>query len=128
MKVFNMIFAVIVFAIFIPYMIQAQTESSDEPMPIVHSSTADDHDIRRLEVKIDHLETEIEQIKSTASDAEAYIPFVLMIFGAFSALWAQNTGRSALLWFFLGYCFSVITVLVILYKNPQSRHRQQIQY
>lgn len=29
-------------------------------------------------------------------------------------LWAQDTGRSAWLWFFLGLLFSVITVLVLL--------------
>jgi len=45
----------------------------------------------------------------------------LFLFGAFSALWAQNTGRNAWLWFFLGLFFSVITVLVLLYKNAQDR-------
>ena len=43
---------------------------------------------------------------------------VVFLFGAFCALWAQNTGRSAWLWFFLGVFFSVITVLVLLAKNP----------
>src|SRR5258706_7424363 len=43
-----------------------------------------------------------------------------MLFGAFCALWAQNTGRRPLLWFFLGVFFSVITVLVLLYKNSQD--------
>lgn len=49
-----------------------------------------------------------------------------MLFGAFSALWAQNTRRSALLWFVLGALFSVITVLVLLYKNSKDlRHGAQ---
>jgi len=42
---------------------------------------------------------------------------VLFLFGAFCALWAQNTNRSAWLWFFLGLLFSVITVIVLLVKN-----------
>ena len=43
-----------------------------------------------------------------------------MLFAAFCALWAQNTRRSAWLWFFLGLLFSVITVIVLLYKNSQD--------
>jgi hypothetical protein len=47
----------------------------------------------------------------------------LFLFGAFCALWAQNTGRNAWLWFFLGLFFNVITVLVLLYKNANDRRR-----
>jgi hypothetical protein len=43
-----------------------------------------------------------------------------MLFGAFCALWAQNTGRRPLLWFILGVLFSVIAVLVLLYKNSED--------
>ena len=43
-----------------------------------------------------------------------------MLFGAFCALWAQNTRRNAFLWFLLGAIFSVITVLFLLYKNSQD--------
>ncbi|HWI57919.1 MAG TPA: hypothetical protein VNZ22_11880 [Bacillota bacterium] len=46
---------------------------------------------------------------------------VLMLAGAFCALWAQNTGRNAWLWFFLGMLFNVITLLVLLYKNSQDK-------
>jgi len=40
---------------------------------------------------------------------------------AFCALWAQNTGRNAWLWFFLGLFFNVITLLVMLHKNSNDR-------
>lgn len=46
---------------------------------------------------------------------------VLFLFGAFCALWAQNTGRRPWLWFFLGLFFSVITVVVLLVKNSNER-------
>jgi cell division protein FtsW (lipid II flippase) len=39
---------------------------------------------------------------------------------ALCALWAQNTGRNPWLWFFLGLIFSVIAVLVMLYKNAED--------
>lgn len=45
----------------------------------------------------------------------------VLLFGAFCALWAQNTGRSAWLWFFLGLFFNVITVIVLLVKNSNDR-------
>lgn len=48
--------------------------------------------------------------------------FVTFLFGIFCAHWAQNTGRSAWLWFFLGLLFAPITGVVLLLKNarPQS--------
>jgi hypothetical protein len=45
----------------------------------------------------------------------------IFLFGAFCALWAQNTNRNAWLWFFMGLLFSVITVIVLLVKNSQDR-------
>ena len=46
---------------------------------------------------------------------------VLFLFGAFCALWAQNTGRSAWFWFFMGLLFNVIAVIVLLVKNSNDR-------
>ena len=45
---------------------------------------------------------------------------VVFLFGAFCALWAQNTNRNPWLWFFLGLFFNVITVLVLLAKNSNG--------
>lgn len=45
-------------------------------------------------------------------------------FGAFCALWAQNTGRNAWLWFFLGFFLSVIAVLVLLRRNARDIERR----
>ena len=46
---------------------------------------------------------------------------VIFLFGAFCALWAQNTRRNPWLWFFLGLFFNVITVLVLLVKNSDYK-------
>ena len=46
---------------------------------------------------------------------------LVLLFGAFCALWAQNTGRNAWLWFFLGVMFHVVAVAVLLYKNSEGR-------
>ena len=68
-----------------------------------------------LEERVARLE---RQVRNNAESGA-----VFMLFGAFCALWAQNTGRNAWGWFFLGLFFSVITVLVLLYKNSRDKVR-----
>jgi len=46
---------------------------------------------------------------------------VFFLFGIFCAYWAQNTGRSAWLWFFLGLLFAPISGLFLLSKNSKDR-------
>lgn len=70
-----------------------------------------------LEQRVANLQS--EHSRSAQAGAAAFL------FGAFCALWAQNTGRNAWLWFFLGLFFSVITVLVLLYKNSRERPDSQ---
>ena len=68
-----------------------------------------------LEERVSKLEKRIDDTSKGA---------VLFLFGAFCALWAQNTGRNAWAWFFLGLFFSVITVLVLLSKNANDRAKR----
>jgi hypothetical protein len=66
-------------------------------------------------------------LESRVSNLEHRIPYHtedgagLFLFGAFCALWAQNTGRNPWLWFFLGLLFSVIAILVLLSKNADDK-------
>lgn len=53
-------------------------------------------------------------------------PAVLFLFGAFCALWAQNTGRNPWLWFFLGFLFSGITIFFLLTKNANDLQARKI--
>ena len=74
----------------------------------------DPGDLTRLESRVDDLEGRPMTQNGTAGGAA-------FLFGAFCALWAQNTGRNAWLWFFLGLFFSVITVIVLLVRNSNDR-------
>ncbi len=66
------------------------------------------------------LEQRISRLESRENVAVGAVTF---LFGAFCALWAQNTGRSAWAWFFLGVFFMPVTVIVLLVKNArESRH------
>ena len=69
---------------------------------------------------LDDLENRVTRIESTIDDL-ASMGVVIFFFGAFCALWAQNSGRNAWLWFFLGAFFNLITVLVLLWKNSADR-------
>jgi hypothetical protein len=69
-----------------------------------------------LETRVDKLE---HKTRAHANEGAA-----LFLFGAFCALWAQNTGRNPWLWFFMGLLFSVITVLVLLSKNSEDRKQR----
>jgi hypothetical protein len=50
----------------------------------------------------------------------ASVGLVFFLFGIFCAHWAQNTGRSAWLWFFLGLFFAPFTGLFLLAKNSKG--------
>ena len=72
----------------------------------------DSQRIASLESRVSSLESRIHHADEGAA---------LWLFGAFCALWAQNTKRNPWLWFFLGLFFSVITVLVLLKKNSDDK-------
>jgi hypothetical protein len=70
-------------------------------------------------------------LENRVSNLEQHFPVnaeggvAVFLFGAFCALWAQNTGRNPWLWFFLGLFFSVITVLVLLSRNSNDKLQRQ---
>ena len=91
------------------------------PIFVPNAVQADEQTDRRiaaLEMRINSLPTPIQ----THGDNGALV----FLFGVFCALWAQNTGRSAWLWFFLGLFFSVITVIVLLSKNSGDLARRRL--
>lgn len=80
----------------------------------------------KTEERVKALENRVSQVES-AVENKAGIGGIVFLYGIFCALWAQNTGRSAWLWFFLGLLFIAITVIVLLVKNADDRKRQKRQ-
>jgi hypothetical protein len=80
--------------------------------------------LQHAEGRVSILESRVSQLESEARNASV-AGAVVFLFGTFCALWAQNTGRSAWLWFFLGLFFSVFAVLVLLAKNAADLDRQR---
>jgi hypothetical protein len=72
-----------------------------------------------------NLESRVSRLESKISD-HATKGATVMLFGAFCALWAQNTRRNAWLWFFMGTFFTIVTVLVLLYKNSEDRQKAAV--
>jgi hypothetical protein len=73
-----------------------------------------------LDRRVGQLEWQVDQLEREIDDATG-LSIALFLFGVFCALWAQNTGRNAWLWFFLGLFLSVITVIVLLIKNANDK-------
>jgi outer membrane murein-binding lipoprotein Lpp len=109
-------------------------------MLVVAGTTPPSAEAQSVEQSVSQLESRVSNLESSRSSTQATIQSITsrlasaenrsstasggvaaFLFGAFCALWAQNTGRSAWLWFFLGLFFSVITVLVLLHKNSNDR-------
>jgi Na+/melibiose symporter-like transporter len=79
-------------------------------------------DVQRLYSKVSALESHVGQLRSSSNTAAAG-GLVSFLFGAFCALWAQNTQRGPWLWFFFGLFFSVLAVIILLVKNSNERKR-----
>ena len=92
----------------------------------------EDANVDQLERRVQQLESDVERLISESRSIEQTqrrllqdsrdVGIVVVLFGAFCALWAQNTGRNPWLWFFLGLFFNAITVFVLLWKNADD-HR-----
>jgi hypothetical protein len=76
----------------------------------------------KAEERVKALEHRVVQLESSITQTSGIGAFPFL-YGAFCALWAQNTGRSAWLWFFLGLFFSVITAVFLLAKNSDDSKR-----
>lgn len=70
--------------------------------------------------RLSELERRLARVESR-SDGNQAAGVAVFVCAAFCALWAQQTGRNAWLWFFLGLVFSPITLLALLYKNANDR-------
>lgn len=80
---------------------------------------------RLLKERVHGLETEVRLIREKSDDDKALLIAVFAC-GALCALWAQNTGRSAWLWFLLGCGFNVFTLVVLLTKNANDRFERRV--
>lgn len=72
-----------------------------------------------IDQRVNALEHDVLQLEYLTRSSSA-AGGVFILFGAFCALWAQGTRRNAWLWFFMGAIFSIISVLVLLYKNSKD--------
>lgn len=90
--------AALAFSLMFPLQLSAQTDAS----------------------RLDDLERRLTRVEHRSRGGQA-AGVAVFVCAAFCALWAQQTGRNAWLWFFLGLLFSVITLLVLLYKNANDR-------
>ena len=85
-------------------------------------------EIAQLRSQIQKLEADNQQLNQKQSELlerSSGIGVVMFLYGTVCALWAQNTGRNAWLWFFLGLFFSFIAVFFLLEKNATDLRQKQ---
>ena len=73
----------------------------------------------------------IEHITASASQRNRNVAIVLVLlflFGAFCALWAQNTTRNPFYWFWIGFTLNLGAVFLILWLNPRKRKKRVRRY
>lgn len=106
------------------------SEANKIPAPInnsIEESTNNDYAqqqrISDLENRVNALDARISNIQSQVNDDNnrASYGLVSFLFGAFCALWAQNTRRNALGWFIGGALLNVIAVLILLWHNRNDQ-------
>ncbi len=88
------------------------------------------NELQSLKSQLNSQKFEIEQLKQQQTNDTTFLKsnfnsyassaLVTFLFGAFCALWAQNTNRNPWLWFFAGAVFSIITICLLLYDNAND--------
>lgn len=106
--------------------VQTNEQSGDLPEGEQAPPDAGGGGTSALEQKVSDLEAQVSELQSDPNfpgpaGQAAGAGSVAILFGAFCALWAQNTGRNAWLWFFLGLFFNVIAVLALLVRNSDDK-------
>ena len=82
-------------------------------LPLETFAQSDDSRLDKLERKVSYLEYQVS--------SNGAVGLAVFLCASFCALWAQQTGRNAWLWFFLGAFFNFITLLVLLHKNSNDK-------
>ncbi|MGA2543557.1 MAG: hypothetical protein ABSG78_18565 [Verrucomicrobiota bacterium] len=85
-------------------------------LPVSAAAQTNDARLADIEARLSRVEHRGVQTDQSAGGV------AIFLCGTFCALWAQQTRRSAWLWFFLGMIGSVITLIVLLAKNAGDRH------
>ena len=112
-----------VYFAFFPAIIHAQNPESNLVTTlekIEYDALRNREEIRSLSARVHDIRSQVSRIAQDGAGA-----LVLLLTAVFCAVWAQNTGRSAVLWFSLGLLFHIIALFVLLWKNaPGNRERR----
>jgi hypothetical protein len=95
------------------------SRSQEVPLP----ATA--REVSELRMQIARMEERLRKAELKSFD-DKNVGIVLVAAAGLCALWAQNTGRSAWLWFFFGLILNPIAVIAMLYKNARDRDARRL--
>jgi len=78
-------------------------------------------EIEGIKASISSVKKELQIKESLTYQLNAQAIFLVLIVAFASALWAIYTDRSPLLWFFVGFAFSLISMVFILLKSIEDK-------
>jgi hypothetical protein len=83
--------------------------------------------LESLELKLRVQELQIAELQAEAkrADQRAPVSLVLLLYAGFCALWARNSGRGPVAWFFLGLVFNVVAMGFLLFYNKKDREVEE---
>ena len=71
------------------------------------------------------LANQLERVERRVDRLYSSLVGVGLLAGAICALWAQNTGRNAWVWFFGAFIFSFFALLLMLHQNATDLRRRR---
>lgn len=77
-----------------------------------------------VNAEITRLEAKVRELESRVGNGGA-VGAAALVSAALCALWAQNSRRSAWLWFIVGLCCMPIALIVMLVKNSNDRFERR---
>ena len=107
---------IVVLIIWISFSSFAFSQEPEQPIELSERIEQLEERVSQLAYKLSNTSNEISKLQEGIKRAGLSILF----FAFFCAWWAKSTGRSALLWFFLGFFLNIITAIVLIVKTERG--------
>ncbi len=103
-------FLVVISALISAFPSNSQDVSTEKQISILKNR------VSSIEYSVGQNKTELDALSDVAQNNA----LALILFAFFCAWWAKTSGRSSLLWFFLGLFFHIFTAIALVIKTERK--------
>lgn len=97
------------------------------------AKTTVEDQVKELEPRVKELGAQVTKLSKDKADHDQYLSWAvylgmaaaggfLLLTAVFCSVWAQDHGRSGLLWFLIGLIFNVLALIIVLVLNPNKKN------